>query len=596
MKNLPELRQQLTDQIKPFDGTDIRIPLSLKRTLTTKWERAIEPYSGGIRLKTQKGDEHLTDIDLLKAAYARDLTSELLNYKAQLKEYLKENDINQKTAEELKASTNPSNLPSWWMDVEETIRKDAKLSDEAKSNLIAFATDNDWSGCTKGSGRGDFFISSVVNACLSNVTHNSMLGEVSKDLLDFKADVDQIIQWHSGHSPTVNFGHKEIDDLIAQIPEFIQGKALYKILISSLVTKPFSILTGQSGTGKTRLAKSITTYFEDTHSSNSAVVAVGADWTDNRNVLGFVNHLHTDSNGRPFYQSTPILDLLLRANEDSEVPYFLILDEMNLSHVERYFADFLSVMEQEDGLLKLHSESGKLTRSGQTEPDVPPTLEYPGNLFVIGTVNIDETTYMFSPKVLDRANVIEFTVSEKEIGDFLKNPQPYEAPEPAAPGVAEGFLALAKEMRSMKEANALPDPPKKAIGDHLLNLFKILKAGRFEFAYRSAKEITIYLQVCRHLTEAEGAWHTDGWKKDLDDQVLQKLLPKLHGSVGRIGGLLATLAEYCQTGVYNEGSKTGLNAALDFEGGDSATFPKSLAKLQAMIRTLKDEQFVSFIQ
>lgn len=365
----------------------------------------------------------------------------------------------------------------------------------------------------------------------------------------------------------------------------------------SLLAKPFTILTGASGTGKTKLAISLAKYLSNADASNYEVVAVGADWTDNRNVLGFVNHLNTDEEG-PRYQSTPILDLLLRAKDYPRVPYFLILDEMNLSHVERYFADFLSAMEQKSGPLKLHSENGKLRRSGQSEADVPPELDYPDNLFVIGTVNIDETTYMFSPKVLDRANVIEFTVTEDEIGAFLSEPHAYPEIEPAEPGVAEGFLQLAKQAREIG-CEPLPPEPASKITGHLLDLFKILKAERFEFAYRTAKEINIYLQVCRHLAgedSAKASWDSGGWRSDLDDQILQKLLPKLHGSVGRIGKLLATLAHYCQSGELQTDVSTQLSAAAELDGSDETTFPKSLAKLQSMIRTLQDEQFVSFIQ
>ena len=118
----------------------------------------------------------------------------------------------------------------------------------------------------------------------------------------------------------------------------------------------------------------------------------------------------------PIYQSTKILDLLLEASLDtnSAKPIFLILDEMNLSHVERYFADFLSALESRDAGLHLHREGkGKrLPRQPGGLADVPETLRLPRNVFVVGTVNVDETTYMFSPKVLDRANVIEFRVAE----------------------------------------------------------------------------------------------------------------------------------------------------------------------------------------
>ena len=102
------------------------------------------------------------------------------------------------------------------------------------------------------------------------------------------------------------------------------------------------------------------------------------------------------------YMKSNALKLILEAGkpENKDKPFFLILDEMNLSHVERYFADFLSAMESKEEIPLHDSEDEKI---------IPQSIEIPKNLFVIGTVNVDETTYMFSPKVLDRANVIEFS-------------------------------------------------------------------------------------------------------------------------------------------------------------------------------------------
>jgi 5-methylcytosine-specific restriction protein B len=195
----------------------------------------------------------------------------------------------------------------------------------------------------------------------------------------------------------------------------------------SLLTKPFLILTGPSGTGKTRGAVRLadTICGIDAH----RLVAVGADWTDNRHVLGYLNPLETfkvkDDDEEieelfPIYETTPILDLILHANANADEPHVLILDEMNLSHVERYFADFLSAMELKDktDALKLHSAGIARNRTGA---EIRGSIDFPSNLFVIGTVNIDETTYMFSPKVLDRANVIEIHAGKKEMEDFLKD-------------------------------------------------------------------------------------------------------------------------------------------------------------------------------
>ena len=129
--------------------------------------------------------------------------------------------------------------------------------------------------------------------------------------------------------------------------------------------------------------------------SGYQIVPVGANWTDNTNIIGYYNAITEQ------YQSTPTFDLINEASNDFNTPYFLILDEMNLSHVERYFADFLSAIESKESI-PIFGKSNK-------------SLTLPNNLFIIGTVNVDETTYMFSPKVLDRANTIEFdTLSVSE--------------------------------------------------------------------------------------------------------------------------------------------------------------------------------------
>lgn len=380
---------------------------------------------------------------------------------------------------------------------------------------------------------------------------------------------------------------------------------LAKNLVTAALAKPFVILTGASGTGKTKLAEAVAHYFSNSNASNYRVVPVGADWTDNRHVLGFVNHLRDDGTDakRPIYQTTPILDLLLEAAENKDIPYFLILDEMNLSHVERYFADFLSVMERSEGVIHLHNEGSannaesRMLRYPDDKLGIPQTIEYPQNLFVIGTVNIDETTYMFSPKVLDRANVIEFKVGAGAIDNYLKNPTGYPEMKRADDGVAANFLELSLNAR----ANALADLDeglKTTLNRHLLEVFGIMERGRYEFAYRTLNEVIRYLRVCQELAEDKKNWTDAAWKADLDAQILQKILPKLHGSIGRISDLIVNLADYCHRGALPSAPATGITKLKDVAGLDTATavFPQSFKKLQTMAATLQTEQFVSFIR
>ena len=170
---------------------------------------------------------------------------------------------------------------------------------------------------------------------------------------------------------------------------YFSRKAIENYLLS-LKVKPFVILTGNSGTGKTKLAQLFAKYLNE--KDNYKIIPVGANWTENRHILGYFNIIKNEP------QYTPAYDLIKKSHSES-YHHFLILDEMNLSHVERYFADFLSAIESNESI-PLHGDD---------------ELEIPFNLLVIGTVNVDETTYMFSPKVLDRANTIEFkTYSAKE--------------------------------------------------------------------------------------------------------------------------------------------------------------------------------------
>ena len=402
---------------------------------------------------------------------------------------------------------------------------------------------------------------------------------------------------------------------------FFREADLVRRFLCALASKPFVILTGNSGTGKTRLAELFVKWLCGAE-RNFALVPVGADWTDNRNVLGFVNHIRetvpADGGDKvPIYQSTKILDLLLEASLDtnSVKPIFLILDEMNLSHVERYFADFLSALESRDAGLHLHREGKdrRMPRQPGGLPDVPETLRLPRNVFVIGTVNVDETTYMFSPKVLDRANVIEFRVAETAPKEFLEaRGQTIGEIEPAPPGYAEAFLELhyracgfnnTQPLALLTDPANLPPDANVALGrcrEIISDLFSLMKQRHQEFAFRSMAEIIRFLAVDYELAPKSEPW---SWEVAMDSQILQKILPKLHGSKRKIGSLLAALAKYCQVGNRDEAMKLLAND-VDADAYASecrkverpAVFKQSYRKLCEMLLTVHRDQFVSFIQ
>ena len=375
-------------------------------------------------------------------------------------------------------------------------------------------------------------------------------------------------------------------------------------LIRSLLAKPFLILTGPSGTGKTRGAVRLA---EELCGDGGrwVVVAVGADWTDNRHVVGYLNPLERDGEVA-VYESTAVLELVMRANEHPDEVHALILDEMNLSHVERYFADFLSAMELADGLgaLRLHGAGRARTRVGR---EVAGSVDFPGNLLVIGTVNIDETTYMFSPKVLDRANVVEMEADGEGLRRVLLGDG--EGDDGVGGGEDRGvaFLEVARVIRGGREdvvVPSLPEGVRAGVVARLLELHRILARGRGEFGYRTGKEVMAYLRASYFLTAAgeRTVWETGGWEAALDEQILQKILPKLHGSRSRLGPLLGALARYCASGSeeeamkhYPAGGRSAVYGLQDVRALEGAKFGRSYRKLARMIEVLVEEQFVSFI-
>lgn len=349
--------------------------------------------------------------------------------------------------------------------------------------------------------------------------------------------------------------------------ELIKRNAYHKRFIPSLISKQFVILTGNSGTGKTRIATELATYLGKVDNEktvdgkanivNKLIVPVGADWTDNTRILGFYNPLEKE------YQSTPILDFILLAQKNPNIPFFLILDEMNLSYVERYFSDFLSAMESGEPI-PLYK------KSVEDNSVIPESIVLPENLFVTGTVNIDETTYMFSPKVLDRANVIEFKPEMNDVLENLISDSSSDKEETAEPGVAEGFMELANKIRSGNVPVELKDELEK-LKSVLKSIYEILEKSGFEFAYRTAKEIRLYTVASYETCEDKSQFNIN---PVIDQQIVQKILPKIHGNKKQIGNLLSELKD-----------------ELEKQEG----FELSRAKVSSMIDKLEKYQYASFI-
>jgi hypothetical protein len=244
----------------------------------------------------------------------------------------------------------------------------------------------------------------------------------------------------------------------------------------------------------------------------------------------------------------------------------------------------------------------------QLRSGVEPTLQLPLNLFVIGTVNVDETTYMFSPKVLDRANVIEFRMERDELAGFLPAPRTPEMDElnGRGSGFGSAFVAAAGESVSVPEA------VREAFETEMLLFFDLLREHQAEFGFRVSNEAARFLYFYR-LLGGHAADSTDWFAAAMDAVIVQKFLPKLHGSRPKLEGLLWALAWACgadrgglapaaflaqcrEAGRAQEETKFGPEKVEGALAGKAARYPLSFDKVLRMWRKLVRDQFVTFAE
>ena len=303
---------------------------------------------------------------------------------------------------------------------------------------------------------------------------------------------------------------------------------------------------------------------------NYEVLPVGTDWNDGSHILGYFNVISNE------YQSTSANDLIKKAQNDQNNPYFLILDEMNLAPVERYFADFLSAIETGESIPLYGNDD---------------LLKLPKNLFIIGTVNFDENNHTFLPRVLDRANVIELdTVFASEYmhsdshDDTFKNIAYLQSP------LMDCDISLfdindLREILSVVSYNG--ENLWSILSTEITKFQKILKDSKFEFGYRVINEILRFMVVAWRYENSPKEWNN--WNRYFDAQIKQKILPKLQGSEKDIEIILINLFKLCLED----------NDDIDMINFNilksNCKFYTSALKLQKMYKILSEQGKVSFI-
>lgn len=413
--------------------------------------------------------------------------------------------------------------------------------------------------------------------------------------------------------------------------------------LTALRTKPFMLLAGISGTGKSRIVRKLaqatvteelqkaegykgTNFANDRwtlHSpANFELIQVKPNWHNSMDVIGYLSNIPS-----PHYVFTPFIEFIVKAWQHPEVPFFLCLDEMNLAPVEEYFAEFLSAIESSsfegeeyltDPIIKPFNSFGEDVAktmvnklfpnftAGDTESAITKVIKHfrtrgltlPRNLIVIGTVNMDETTFSFSRKVLDRAMSVE--MNEVNYDSFLTD-----TTDDDLKAIVEAFeqnddadlnaLLVDRHIEAREIIDDLGDDARFTI-DYLKRINALLEGTPFKLGYRAANEALIYLQASQEFGQTDRI-------AALDNFTLMKILSRIEGDETklkitdseadkeRIAKAEVNVDEAKQYGDLN--ILTALRQIITNQLGEQDKL-HSVKKIDSMLSQLKRDHFVSF--
>ncbi len=564
LRNLQQIYSLASGKFNQYDGNDFVLPLTFKEQVKEINGNTVtyNSYSAIIQTKGyQRGylNIFLPNQWFYMASYFTDFYNELIRYKkyalkVATKERLKVLDKGNLTAEE------KNSLQS------------LDLNDTSKNYLNRFITDYDWWHGAKTIDRGDFYVSPILAcACLVNASQSYVV-----DLCVFLANKQDLAK-------IIIDGVDKIT--IEKAKSSKQQYSTYRPYITAIKSKPFLLLAGISGTGKSRIVRELaracwdegTDEYKAQKPKNFQMVQVKPNWHDSSDLIGYVSRV----SGKAEFVAGEFLKFIAKAWENTETPYFLCLDEMNLAPVEQYFAEYLSVIESrkshEDGTVTTDPIVEKadeewyfnLTASLTSDEDIRKQFNeqgicIPQNLIVVGTVNMDETTFSFSRKVLDRAMTIEMNEVDLHGGLTERNEQIGKL------GKAE-LIGYAVEGMDVYAAN-------KEVCETVLTYLdavnSILEGTPFKIAYRTRNEFLLY--VVNNLPYSKGENDEElpqGYvvARALDEITSMKVLSRIEGDDTKVSDkLLDSLTETIEEGL------------KEVSGEENTVKSISLAKLKEM--------------
>ena len=374
----------------------------------------------------------------------------------------------------------------------------------------------------------------------------------------------------------------------------------YRPFITAIKSKPFLLLAGISGTGKSRIVRELARACWDEGSEeykaqkpkNFEMVQVKPNWHDSSELIGYVSRIDGVR-----YVVGPFLKFMVKAMQDPETPYFLCLDEMNLAPVEQYFAEYLSVVEsrkkQDDGTITTdpiieysNTEEYKSLIDQLFPDDEELRIEYltegsekrlriPNNLIVVGTVNMDETTFSFSRKVLDRAMTIE--MNEVDLTGGLDSRHE----KIGKLGAAE---LIGNAVEGVDVYSAYKGVCDTAIA-YLQKINDVLEGTPFKIAYRTRNEVLLYVVNNLPYNNVEGDEDSEKFvvARALDEITNMKILSRIEGDESKVSqDFLNSLKD-----AIHEGLEAVFSDIFDEDDDEDEYISVSLSKLDEMKKRLE---------
>lgn len=622
LRNLQQIYSLAAGKFNQYDGNDFILPLTFKEQVKEINGNSVtyNNYSAIIQTKGyQRGflNIFLPNQWFYMASYFTDFYNELIRYKKYA--------LKVATKERLKV------LDKGSLSVEEeNSLQSLDLNDTSKNNLRHFITDYNWWHGAKTIDRGDFYVSPILAcACLVNASQSYVV-----DLCVFLADKQNLVR-------IIIEGVDKI--AINKSKSSNQHHSTYTSFLSALRTKPFMLLAGISGTGKSRIVRKLAqaTITEELQRANGytgedfandrwtlhspanfELIQVKPNWHNSMDVIGYLSNIPS-----PHYVFTPFIEFIVKAWQHPEVPFFLCLDEMNLAPVEEYFAEFLSAIESRsfegeeyltDPIIKPFNSFGEEVAKMMVNTLFPnfmaadknsflgkvvdhletKGLTLPKNLIVIGTVNMDETTFSFSRKVLDRAMSVE--MNEVNYDSFLTDTTDDDL-KAIVKALEENddadlnTLLVDRHIEAREIIDDLGDDAKFAI-DYLKRINALLEGTPFKLGYRAANEALIYLQASYEFGQTDRI-------AALDNFTLMKILSRIEGDETklkitdseadkeRIAKAEVNVDEAKQYGEMN--ILTALRYIITNQLGEQDKL-HSVKKIDSMLSQLKRDHFVSF--